>query len=85
MDINQSYEIEEYTITTVNKVNNFKINTIDLVPFKSANIVCGLYIDDKFIGVQKLVMQNKDYEDWKDSDEYLISWIKNQLPLSSSN
>lgn len=77
------YPIDEYTKVISFKVDSFTIATLDVVPFTSATIVCNLYFNENPIGTQRLIMQGEDYNAWTNDDDYLINWIKQQLPLNS--
>lgn len=58
----------------------FSINDITLTPFHSANIYVNLInVRDECVATQLFVMQGEAYNQWGDSDEYLIEWTKQQI------
>ncbi len=58
----------------------FAINDITITPFQSANIYVNLFnIHNEGVASQALLMEGEAYNQWGDSDEYLINWIKLQI------
>lgn len=58
----------------------FSINDITITPFQSANVYVNLFnVKDEGVASQLFVMQGYDYDQWGDSDVYLIEWTKRQI------
>lgn len=62
---------------------SFIINEVLITPFKCANIFICLNTDtfQDINNVVSLLMEGEDYQLWNNNDEYLISWIKQQLKI----
>lgn len=58
----------------------FSINDITITPFQSANIYVNLInAKDECVSKQLFLMEGDAYNQWGDSDEYLIQWTKQQI------
>lgn len=58
----------------------FSINDITITPFQSANIYVNLFnVRDEGVATQLFIMQGEAYNQWGDSDEYLINWTRQQI------
>lgn len=58
----------------------FSINDITITPFQSANVYVNLFnVRDEGVASQLFVMEGEAYNQWGDSDEYLIQWTRQQI------
>ena len=58
----------------------FSINDITITPYRSANIYVNLYnYKNECTYCNVFLMEGYAYDQWGDSDDYLIEWTKQHL------
>ena len=71
-----SYQIEVKQFTDISEVSKIKIELSDLELFKSATFNVGLYkTDDSYYKNIRFTLTGDDYNNWGNSDEYVINKI----------
>lgn len=66
--------------TAVRTICSFTIFSIDLVPFTGCKVSVRLLdADGRFLFNAVYDMNQQDYALWTNDDDYIISWIKDQI------
>ncbi len=65
------------TVTTV--YTSYEILEVKIVPFISCTITVLLSSAEGVNKISNLMMNNEDYVNWNDDDQYLIDWINTKL------
>ena len=80
MNVEIKYNIQPITRTTVKTIEKFSISLSNLKLFKSVDIlVCSYDVNDNFIEMQTIVLDNESYLLWDSDDQYLIDFVKTTL------
>ena len=70
------------TIVKTNIVNSFKIEMINLVLFESATFRILFFNDvNELLEIKIVAIENENYLNWKNDDQYIIDYIKTELNL----
>ena len=80
MNVEIKYNIQPITRTTVKTIEKFSISLSNLKLFTSVDIiVCSYDVNDNFIEMQTIVLDNESYLLWDSDDQYLIDFVKTTL------
>lgn len=80
MNVEIKYNIQPITRTTIQTIQKFSISLSNLKLFKSVDIlVCSYDVNDNFIEMQTIVLDNESYLLWDSDDQYLIDFVKTTL------
>ena len=80
MNVEIKYNIQPITRTTIQTVQKISISLSNLKLFKSVDIlVCSYDVNDNFIEMQTIVLDNESYLLWDSDDQYLIDFVKTTL------
>jgi hypothetical protein len=74
--------INPYSIVRTFIVTSFKIELINIILFKSATFRILLYNDvDDLLEVSTITLEEENYLNWNNDDQYVIDYIKTQLNI----
>ena len=80
MNVEIKYNIQPITRTTIQTIQKISISLSNLKLFKSVDIlVCSYDVNDNFIEMQTIVLDNESYLLWDSDDQYLIDFVKTTL------
>lgn len=75
----------DFTITKTNNIKKFSIHNINVKLFESVSMNVLLFNEnDVVVDGRYLVMDNADYAQWANDDNYLLEWVKSKITFSNS-
>jgi len=70
--------------TVVHTISGYNIQVKDVVLGQKATILVRMFdSENKYVKMKLLTMEGQDYQNWGADDNYVYSWVQNQLGFSS--